>query len=191
MKPDTSLFDAAFDAEPGAEARVVRPASRSSRSPTSRSDRRQEFTISSAGFWVQHATSEWLLTRRPHLRDRARPVRQGRARMERARPRSPTAAPRSRVPARRNATRAAWPSRSALPKPWIGALVLAPAVLDTVRYARPQAAGRGGRRARLKIGCAAGRRSSLDNSVPIRNRLGRTQHMRAQCGLDTVRELGG
>jgi hypothetical protein len=30
---------------------------------------RREFTISSAGFWVQEATNEWLLTRRPLLRD--------------------------------------------------------------------------------------------------------------------------
>src|SRR6266516_3310357 len=30
---------------------------------------RREFTVSSAGFWVQEATNEWLLTRRPSIRD--------------------------------------------------------------------------------------------------------------------------
>jgi hypothetical protein len=30
---------------------------------------RREFTISSAGFWIQEATDEWMLTRRPSLRD--------------------------------------------------------------------------------------------------------------------------
>src|SRR5262245_65755782 len=29
--------------------------------------RRQEFVIASSGFWVQHATSEWILTARPNL----------------------------------------------------------------------------------------------------------------------------
>lgn len=29
---------------------------------------RREFTVSSAGFWVQHAGSEWILSRRPSLR---------------------------------------------------------------------------------------------------------------------------
>ena len=31
-------------------------------------NRSTEFVISSAGFWTQHAGSEWLLTRYPHLR---------------------------------------------------------------------------------------------------------------------------
>ena len=37
----------------------------------------REFTISSAGFWVQHAGNEWLLTRRPRLRHERAPLLKG------------------------------------------------------------------------------------------------------------------
>src|SRR5690349_9589109 len=38
---------------------------------------REEFVISSAGFWVQHATNEWLLTRRPQLKSEQAPLTKG------------------------------------------------------------------------------------------------------------------
>src|SRR6187200_325784 len=38
---------------------------------------KREFTISSAGFWVQHGGSEWLLTRRPNLRREHAPFAKG------------------------------------------------------------------------------------------------------------------
>ena len=63
------LFDAIFDANPRVTGVHFGPfpffaiTHRSDLSP------RREFTISSAGFWVQEATDEWLLTRRPALRD--------------------------------------------------------------------------------------------------------------------------
>src|SRR5665213_839432 len=85
------LFDAAFDADARIESVHFGPvpffavAHRAGLSP------RREFTISSAGFWTQEATSEWLLTRYPDLRH------------ERA----------------------------------IGAMVMAPALLEAYRYFRP------------------------------------------------------
>jgi hypothetical protein len=63
------VFDAIFDANPRIEPVHFGPfpffaiEHRSDLSP------RREFTVSSAGFWVQEATNEWLLTRRPNLRD--------------------------------------------------------------------------------------------------------------------------
>jgi hypothetical protein len=62
------IFDAAFDAHARIEevhfGRVPFFAitHRPDLSP------RREFTVSSAGFWTQEATSEWLLTKRPDLR---------------------------------------------------------------------------------------------------------------------------
>jgi len=62
------FFDAVFDAHPRVEGIHFGPfpffaiTHRSTVSP------RREFTISSAGFWVQEATDEWLLTTRPNLR---------------------------------------------------------------------------------------------------------------------------
>jgi hypothetical protein len=38
---------------------------------------RREFAISSAGFWAQDLSSEWLLTKHPSLRDARAPVAKG------------------------------------------------------------------------------------------------------------------
>ena len=79
------VFDLLFDADPGIDKvdfhgiPFFAITHRSGLSP------RREFMISSAGFWVQHAGSEWLLTRRPGPAARARAVREGRARVQRAR----------------------------------------------------------------------------------------------------------
>jgi hypothetical protein len=72
---------------------------------------RREFTITSAGFWAQEATNEWLLTRRPSLRSRRAPVAKG-----------ASLADSIRVDERA-----------------IGAIVLAPALLDAYRYFKPEA----------------------------------------------------
>ena len=37
----------------------------------------KEFVIDSAGFWVQEATNEWLLTKRPRLRHEHAPLLKG------------------------------------------------------------------------------------------------------------------
>ena len=38
---------------------------------------RREFAVSAAGFWMQHATSELVLTRHPRLRDERAPFKKG------------------------------------------------------------------------------------------------------------------
>ena len=71
------VFDAAFDAEPRINGVQFGPfpffaiTHRGDLSP------RREFTISSAGFWMQELSSEWLLTKRPSLRDEHAPVAKG------------------------------------------------------------------------------------------------------------------
>ena len=71
------FFDVLFDADPGLRKvdfhgiPFFAITHRSGFSPA------QEFTISSAGFWVQHAGSEWLLTRRPRLRYEDAPLAKG------------------------------------------------------------------------------------------------------------------
>src|SRR5436190_3247794 len=63
------VFDGLFDAEPHLKPVHLGPfpffaiAHRGSLSP------RREFIVSSAGFWTQEGIDEWLLTRRPALRD--------------------------------------------------------------------------------------------------------------------------
>ena len=63
------VFDAAFDAKPRLSRVRFGPVPFFAISHRNDLSPRREFTISSAGFWVQEATDEWLLTRRPTLRD--------------------------------------------------------------------------------------------------------------------------
>ena len=63
------IFDAAFDARPRLAGVHFGPFPFFAISHRNDLSPRREFTISSAGFWVQEATDEWLLTRRPWLRD--------------------------------------------------------------------------------------------------------------------------
>src|SRR5256712_5385699 len=63
------IFDAAFDAKPRISRVEFGPIPFFAISHRDDLSPRREFTISSAGFWVQEATNEWLLTRRPSLRD--------------------------------------------------------------------------------------------------------------------------
>ena len=71
------VFDGLFDAQPRIEAVHFGPipffavTHRSDLSP------RREFTISSAGFWVQEGSNEWLLSRRPALRRQHAPLAKG------------------------------------------------------------------------------------------------------------------
>jgi hypothetical protein len=63
------IFDVMFDAKPRVSAVHFGPFPFFAISHRNDLSPRREFTISSAGFWVQEATDEWLLTRRPSLRD--------------------------------------------------------------------------------------------------------------------------
>lgn len=70
------VFDGLFDAHPYVTAVHFGPIPFFAVSHHPISPRR-EFVVSSAGFWTQEATSEWLLTRRPELRDEAAPFEKG------------------------------------------------------------------------------------------------------------------
>jgi len=99
---------------------------------------RQEFTISSAGFWVQHATSEWILTSHPDLRRRHAPVLKGWLAWNVAASVAYGAAAFGTFgPPERDTRGMAGPLGVA--EPWVGAMILAPAVLDTWRYVDPGA----------------------------------------------------
>jgi hypothetical protein len=96
----------------------------------------QEFSISSAGFWVQHAGSEYLLSRHPQLRDEHAPAAKGLLAFNvlTSVMYAGTAFARS-GPAERDTNGMAYSAD--LAEPWIGTTILAPAVLDAARYYRP------------------------------------------------------
>src|SRR5262245_52041169 len=94
---------------------------------------RREFTISSAGFWVQEAADEWLLTRRPALRDEHAWVAKGVLAFNVLNSVGYAAVAFAKAGPPERDTRGMADS-IAVDERVIGAIVLAPAVLDGYRY---------------------------------------------------------
>src|SRR5258707_6568535 len=101
---------------------------------------RRELVIDSAGFWVQEATNELILARRPNLRHERAPFVKGIFAFNVA---------ASIVYAGAAFARTAPVERATLgmadslrwKEPWVGVLILIPAVLDAVRFYHPDARG--------------------------------------------------
>lgn len=101
--------------------------------------RRQEFVIASAGFWAQHAGSEWILSRRPRIRRERAPLAKGVLAFNVLASAAYAGAAFARTgPPERDTRGMAVGSRT--DERVIGALVLAPAVLDAWRYYDPDRA---------------------------------------------------
>lgn len=97
---------------------------------------RREVAVSSAGFWVQHATNEWLLTKRPGLRREHAPFARGVFAFNVLTSMAYSGAAFARTgPYERDTRGIADAAR--VDERWVGAMVLAPAVLDTWRYFQP------------------------------------------------------
>jgi hypothetical protein len=100
---------------------------------------REEYVISSAGFWAQHLTSEIILSARPRIRSERAPFLKGVLAFNVLTSVGYGAVAFARAgPAERDTRAMAASLRT--PEPWMGALVLAPAVLDAYRYHRPDSA---------------------------------------------------
>lgn len=96
----------------------------------------REFTISSAGFWVQHATDEILL-RSPRFREQRSPLLKGLFAFNVLASVAYSGAAFAQTgPAERDTLGMA--VSADVPEPIVGALILAPAAMDTVRYFKPQ-----------------------------------------------------
>ena len=99
---------------------------------------RQEFVIDSAGFWVQHAGSEIILSRRPNLRNEHGPFLKGMLAFNvLASVAYAGAAIAQTGPVERDTRGMADALR--WKEPYVGILLLVPAVLDAVRYFHPDA----------------------------------------------------
>ena len=132
------MFDAAFDARPRIRGVTFGPfpffaiTHRGDLSP------RREFTISSAGFWMQELSSEWLLTKRPSLRDARAPIAKGLLAFNVLNSAGYACVAFARAGPFERDTRGMAGSIG-VDERAIGALVLAPAVLDAIRYFKPDA----------------------------------------------------
>jgi hypothetical protein len=101
--------------------------------------RQKEFVISSAGFWMQHAGSEWLLSARPNLRNESAPFLKGVLAFNIATSLMYSGAAIGRLgpPERDPLGMANALGKRGWPEPAVGALILAPALLDGYRYLKP------------------------------------------------------
>jgi hypothetical protein len=98
---------------------------------------REEFTISSAGFWVQEASDEWLLGEHPDLRHEHAPFLKGVFAFNVLNSVGYSAVAFARTGPSERDTRGI--AGIGLDEPVVGAVLLAPAVLDTYRYFTPDA----------------------------------------------------
>lgn len=143
----------AFDADPGVKR--VEFSGIPFFAITHRSDLspRREFVVSSAGFWSQYLLSEQILTHRPRLRLEQRPIEKGVVAFHVGTSVMYAAAAFAKIgPAERDTRGMA--SALGINERWIGALVLAPAILDAYRYFHPDAKWAAWSSRGVKIGMA-------------------------------------
>ncbi len=157
------IWSATFDADPQVEPLRYGfiPFFKIGHNPVTR---RQEFVISSAGFWMQYVDSEWILTAKPDLRHEHQPFLKGILALDLGASTiySIAAFGRFGPPERDTRGMAVSLGKDGWPEPVIGAIVLAPAVFDGYRYLRPDAtwakwASRGAKIATVVLVAAAGR----------------------------------
>jgi hypothetical protein len=129
-------FDIAFDASPAVKRVSFGPLPffAITHEPVSPA---REFAISSAGFWVQHASSEIILTRHPRLREQRAPVMKGILAFNVLASVAYAGAAFARTgPAERDTRGMAL--TAGVGEPVIGAIILTPALLDAARYYKPE-----------------------------------------------------
>lgn len=132
------LFDGLFDANPGIKRVSFHGLPFFAITHDSGLSPRREFTIDSAGFWVQEATNEILLTRRPRLRYERAPLAKGVLAFNVLASVSYAGAAFARTgPVERDTRGMADALR--WKEPYVGLLILVPAILDAVRFYNPDA----------------------------------------------------
>lgn len=101
--------------------------------------RPREFVISSAGFWVHHAGSEWILTARPRLVEESAPFLKGMLAFNIGTSVMYSGAALLRIgpPQRDPLGMADALGRRGWPEPVIGVMILGPAMLDAYRFVKP------------------------------------------------------
>ncbi len=130
------VFDQAFGARPRVSRVNYGPVPFFAITHRSGLSPRREFTIDSAGFWVQSATNEWILTRRRYIRREHAPLAKGMLAFNVLLSVGYAATAFAGTgPFERDTRGMAAAIR--INERAIGAVVLAPAVLDAYRYFRP------------------------------------------------------
>lgn len=132
------LFDGIFDAHPGIEKVSFHGLPFFAITHDSGLSARREFVIDSAGFWVQEAANEWILTRRPRLRDARAPFVKGMFAFNILLSAGYAGTAFARTGPVERDTRGMADSLR-WKEPFVGAVILLPALLDAFRYYHPDA----------------------------------------------------
>jgi hypothetical protein len=132
------LFDAIFDAHASVKGVSFHGIPFFAITHDSGLSPRKEFVIDSAGFWVQEATNEVILSRRPNLRGESAPFTKGVVAFNVLASFAYSGAAFARTgPVERDTRGMA--EALGWKEPYVGVLILVPAVLDAVRYFHPDA----------------------------------------------------
>ena len=133
------IFDAIFDAGPHVEGVHFGPFGFFAITHENNMPWRQEYAIDSAGFWVQEATNEWLLTSRPNLHATKAPFAKGLFAFNvLASVGYGVVAFTKSGPSERDTRGMA--AALGVDERTVGVMVLAPAIFDAIRYFKPDAA---------------------------------------------------
>lgn len=132
------LFDAIFDAHAGLKGVSFHGVPFFAITHDAGLPPRKEFVIDSAGFWVQEATNEIILSKRPNLRHESAPFTKGVVAFNVIASFAYAGTAFARTGPDERDTRGMAESLG-WKEPYVGLLILAPAVLDAVRYFNPDA----------------------------------------------------
>lgn len=132
------LFNGIFDAHPGIKKVSFHGIPFFAITHDAGLSPRREFVIDSAGFWMQEATNELILSRRPNLRRERAPLLKGVVAFNVLASVSYAGAAFARTGPFERDTRG-MADALGWKEPWVGLLILLPAILDAVRYYHPEA----------------------------------------------------
>jgi hypothetical protein len=132
------LFDAIFDAHAGLKSVSFHGIPFFAITHDGGLSPREEFVIDSAGFWVQEGTNELILSNRPDLRHESAPFTKGVVAFNVLASFAYAGAAFARTGPYERDTRGMADSLG-WKEPYVGLLILVPAVLDAVRYYHPEA----------------------------------------------------
>lgn len=133
------FFDVVFDADPGVKKVSFKGIPFFAVTHANELSPRQEYVVASAGFWVQHAMAEWILSRDSDIRRGRAPFRKGVLAFDLVASTIYSGAALLTIGPPERDTRSMAASLGVNER-WIGVLVVAPALLDVYRYLHPEAA---------------------------------------------------
>lgn len=132
------FFDVAFDADPGVKKVSFKGIPFFAITHANELSPRQEYVVASAGFSVQNAMAEWILSRDPNIRREHAPFRKGILAFNLVASTVYSGAALFEIGPPERDTRPMAASLG-INERWIGVLVVAPALLDVYRYFHPEA----------------------------------------------------